>query len=176
MQTLPKERARDTVAVASLSQARIEMIDAGGRLCQLLGLPRSTGQIYGLLFLSAKALSLDDITELLAISKASASTGTRQLVGWRAIRQVWVPGERRDHFEVEPDIALLLRTSYNDFIKPRLSSSGKRVEKMSASLEQDLADGQMSREDYDICSERLDNFLSLQRKLEVLAPLAETLL
>ena len=85
-----------------LSKTRLDMIEAGGRVCQLLGVPRSTGQIYGLLYLSPKPLSLDDIAEALRISKASASTGTRQLLAWRAIHQVWVHGERRDHFEIEP--------------------------------------------------------------------------
>jgi DNA-binding transcriptional regulator GbsR (MarR family) len=165
-----------TKSASSLSQARLEMIEAGGRLCQLLGLPRSVGQIYGLLFLSPKALALDEIAELLSISKASVSTGTRQLVGWRAIRQVWVPGERRDHFEVEADLGHLLRSSYTDFIKPRLSSSSKRVEKMSAGLEEDLAQGVLTQEEYELCSERLQGFLSLQKKLEDLAPLAEKLL
>lgn len=160
----------------TLSKTRLEMIEAGGRLCQLLGVPRSTGQIYGLLFLSPKPLALDDIAELLEISKASASTGTRQLLAWRAIRLVWVPGERRDHFEVEPDLGNLLRSSYSDYIKPRLNSSYKRVEKMSATLDEDLAEGVLTREEYKLCAERLKNFLRIQKKLQTLAPLAEKLL
>ena len=152
------------------------MIEAGGRLCQLIGLPRSTGQIYGLLFLSPRALALDDIAEMLGVSKASASTGTRQLVAWRAIRQIWVQGDRRDHFEVEADIGNLLRKSYTDFVKPRLESSSKRVEQMNASLEQDLADGMLSSAEYKLCAERLKGFLRVQKKIRILAPIAERLL
>ena len=160
----------------TLSRTRLEMIEAGGRLCQILGVPRSTGQIYGLLFLSPKALALDEIAELLGISKASASTGTRQLLTWRAIRLVWVHGERRDHYEVEPDLGNLLRAGYTDFVKPRLNSSYKRVESMSASLEEELAEGLLTREEYKLCSERLKGFLRVQKKLQALAPLAEKLL
>lgn len=152
------------------------MIESGGRLCQLLGLPRSTGQIYGLLYLSPRALSLDDIVELLGISKASASTGTRQLTALRAIRQVWIPGERRDHFEAEPDLAALLRIGYVEFLKPRLHSSHKRLERMTASLEQDFSGGMISEEDYKLCAERLQNFFRIQNKLQTLVPLAEKLL
>ena len=168
----------DTMTKVSLplSKARLEMIEATGRLSQMLGLPRSTGQIYGLLFLSPKALAADDIAEMLGISKGSVSAGTRQLVGWRALRQVWVPGERRDHFEIEGDLGNLVRVTYTDFIKPRLSSSGQRAEKISTALEQDLADGLLSAKDYQLCSERLGRFLSLQKKLEGLAPFAEKLL
>lgn len=89
------------------SKTRREIIEAGGRLCQLLGLPRSTGQIYGLLYLSAKPLSLDDMVDLLGISKASASCGTRQLASLCAIRPVWMPGDRRDYFQSVADLAHL---------------------------------------------------------------------
>lgn len=163
-------------APMALSKTRLEMIEAGGRVCQLLGVPRSTGQIYGLLYLSAKPLSLDDIAEALGISKASASTGTRQLLGWRAIRLVWVHGERRDHYEVEPDLGNFIRAGYSDFLKPRLLSAQRRIEKMSESLEEDLAEGGLTREEYKVCSERLKNFAQIQKKLQALVPLAEKLL
>ena len=117
------------------------MIEAAARLCQLIGLPRSTGQIYGLLYLSPGALSLDDVVELLGISKASASTGTRQLASLRAIRQVWVQGDRRDHFEAVPDIGSLLRIGYTEFLQPRLKSSRARLDRMMSSLNDDLAKG-----------------------------------
>ena len=159
----------------ALSKTRLDMIEAGGRVCQLLGVPRSTGQIYGLLYLSPKPLSLDDISEMLGISKASASTGTRQLVAWRAIRMIWVQGERRDHFEVESDIGNLLRAGYADFIKPRLVSSQKRIERISLLLDEEFAEGTLSRDEYKVCAERLKNFARIQKKLQALVPLAEKL-
>jgi len=166
----PAEKAPQT-----LSKTRLDMIEAGGRVCQLLGVPRSTGQIYGLLYLSPKPLSQDEIAELLGISKGSASTGTRQLLAWRAIRLVWVHGERRDHFEVELDLGNLLRAGYSDFVKPRLLSSQKRIESMASSLDEEFADGILSREEYKICSERLKSFARIQKKLQALIPLAEKL-
>jgi len=159
----------------SLSRTRLEMIEICGRICQVFGLPRSLGQIYGLLYLSPGPLSLDDIAELLEISKGSASTGTRQLAAWGGIRQVWIPGERRDHFEVEPDLGNLLRSGYTDFLKPRLASSQKRLEKLAATLVDDLGQGSLTREDYRFCAERLKKFSQLEKKLQDLAPLAERL-
>ncbi|MFO1496853.1 MAG: hypothetical protein U1G07_00395 [Verrucomicrobiota bacterium] len=110
--------ATNSKAVHALSRTRMELIDTCGRLCQVFALPRSLGQIYGLLYLAPDPLSLDDIAELLGISKASASTGTRQLSSWGAIRQVWVPGARRDHFEAESDLGHLLRFGLTDILKP----------------------------------------------------------
>ena len=156
-----------------LSKTRREMIEAGGRICQLLGLPRSTGQIFGLLYLSPKPLSLDDMAALLGISKASASIGTRQLASWGAVRQVWVPGERRDYFEAVADFGQLLRGSYSDFIRPRLLSSQKRLEGMAASLDEEKQQGILTEEEYQLCAERVRNLVDLQKKLLDLAPLAE---
>jgi len=150
------------------------MVEAGGRLCQLLSLPRSTGQIYGLLFLAPKPISLDDIVELLRISKGSASTGTRQLLKWGAIRQMWVPGDRRDFFEAVPDLGHLIRASYTDFVKPRLTSSGKRLASMNSSLEEEFKQGILTKEEFELCQSRLKGLTKLQRKLSTLAPLAET--
>ena len=161
--------------LSGLSRTRLDMIEACGRVCQLLGLPRSTGQIYGLLFLSSKALSLDGIVELLGISKASASMGTRQLMAWRAVRQVWVMGERRDHFEVDPDLSHLFKCGYTDFLKPRLESAEKRLSHSLDLLEEDFSNGTMPSEEYDVCRERLRSFQRFQRKLSALVPLAEKL-
>ena len=160
----------------SLSRTRLEMIEACGRICQVFGLPRSLGQIYGLLYLAPEPLSLDNIAELLAISKASASTGTRQLAAWGGIRQVWVPGERRDHFAVEPEISRLLKAGYSDLLKPRLLSSQKRLAQMCQTLNADLEEGAVTREEYKLFSERLKRFSKVQKKLQSIAPLAEKLL
>ena len=161
---------------STLSKTRLEMIEAGGRLSQLLGLPRSIGQIYGLLYLSADPLSLDDIAELLSISKSSVSNGTRQLLGWRVINQVWIHGHRRDHFEVELDLGNLMRATYSDFIKPRLESSKKRMDRMNSTLDHDLQSGAITREEFDLCNERLIHFRQMQGKLNSLAPLIDRFL
>lgn len=157
----------------TLSRTRLDMIEAGGRLCQLLGLPRSTGQIYGLLYLSLDSLSLDDMVELLGISKASASLGTRQLASWGAIRQVWKQGDRRDYFEVVADLGALIRGSYNDFVKPRMNASRRRLDGMLALLEEELAAGTITKEEYKLSQERLKNLSRLQKKIQNIAPLAE---
>lgn len=157
------------------SKIRRDMIDAGGRLCQLLGLPRSTGQIYGLLYLSSRPLSLDDVVQLLGISKASASLGTRQLSSWGAIRQVWVPGSRRDHFEVVAELGNLVKGSYHNFLKPRLTSSRQRLEVMTSALDSELAQGLLSPSEHKLCGKRLEKLARLQKKMQRLTPLAEKL-
>ncbi len=152
------------------------MIESGARLCQLLGLPRSTGQIYGLLFLSPDPMSLDGISESLGISKASASIGTRQLISWGAIRQVLIPGDRRDYYEVIADFKALIRSALQDFLKPRLATSKQRLEDLTAALDAEFKAGTLSERDYQLCLQRVHNLQVVQEKLQDLAPLAEKLL
>ena len=83
---------------------------------------------------------------MLGISKASASTGTRQLAAWGAIRKVWVPGERRDYYEVVEDLGQLIRGSYNNLIKPRLQSSKDRLATLKVNLKEDIQSGAIALE------------------------------
>ena len=161
---------------APLAKTRIEFIETAGRLCQMLGLPRSIGQIHGLLYLSPQPLSLDDITDQLGISKASASTGTRQLAAWQAIRQVWVPGDRRDHFEALGDLRELLRALYTNFFKPKFEKSERKLEALLATLEADRREGTLTKEEHAFCRERIENLGTFLQRAGKLLPLAEKLL
>ena len=158
-----------------LGQTRLDMIDAAGRFCHLLGLPRSIGQIYGLLYLSNRPLNLDEIARALGIAKSSASMGTRQLIGWRVIKQLWIHGDRRDHFEADADLGNVLRAGYNEFLKPRMASSEQRLERISGALDGDLANGTLTPEEYDHCTERLRQLQRMQQKVQALLPLADQL-
>lgn len=161
---------------AKLSKTRLDLIEAAGRLCQMVGMPRSTGQIYGLLYLSPRAVTLDEIADLLEISKASASTGTRQLLAVHAIRQVWKPGDRKDYFESVPELREVLRSIYQSFFRPKLSKSRGRIDLLLETLEQEKKSGVIDREEYQFCRERLVQMSSLQGKVEKVLPLAEKFL
>ena len=160
----------------SLGRTRLEFIEVAGRVCQIAGLPRSVGQMYGLLYLSPKPLALDDIAELLSISKASVSTGTRHLASWQAIRQVWIPGDRRDHFEVVGDLREMLRTVYTGFVTPKYAKSERKLEGLLETLDAELRDGGLSRDEHAFCKERLAHFTRLQHRIGKLLPLVEKLL
>jgi len=159
-----------------LGHTRLEFIEAAGRLCQQAGLPRSVGQVYGLLYLSPAPLTLDDIASRLSLSKASASTGTRQLAAWQAVRQVWVPGDRRDHFEASSDLRELLRSVYSRFFAPQYAKGERKLKGLLASLDAERREGAMSRAEHEFCRERLDRLARLQDRVCKMLPLLEKLL
>ena len=172
---IPSQR-ETSVSNPLRSRTRQDFISTVGNLCRRLGFPRSVGQIYGLLFFSARPLSLDEIAAQLEISKASTSMGARQLVAWGAIRQIWIPGDRRDYFQLASDPATMLLELYREFLKPRLGVAGKRLTEMMDGLHEDLTGGFLSEEEFDICRKRLEHLAKIQSKLQSAAPILERLL
>ena len=94
----------DSATVSSpvtLAQAESDMVEACGRFAQSLGLARSVGEIYGLLYMALEPMNFEEIAKALSLSKASVSTGTRQLMALGCIHKVWRRDERKDYFEDE---------------------------------------------------------------------------
>ena len=60
-------------------------MDMFADIVSALGIPKSIGQIYGLLYASATPLSFSDIVERLEISKGSVSQGLQLLRSLGAI-------------------------------------------------------------------------------------------
>jgi len=62
-------------------------------------LTQQQARIFGLLYLSARPLSLDEIAAELSQSKSNVSLNIRALVEWHLVRRQPVPGSRRDHYQ-----------------------------------------------------------------------------
>ena len=74
--------------------------DMGGQW----GVNRSVAQIHALLYLSDRPLPAEDIALRLGIARSNVSNSLKELLGWRLIERVPLPGDRRDHFQAESDI------------------------------------------------------------------------
>lgn len=172
-ETIPKNQARSEFVQ---SKALQEMVEVGGRICQLLGLPRSTGQIYGLLYLSAEPLSLNHMSSMLGISKGSVSIGTRQLASWGAIRKVWIPGDRRDFYEVVEDLGQLVRGGYNTLIKPKFESSKARLELLKLKLREDFKSGSIQSDKKEILENRINALEKIHSRIMKYLPISEKIL
>ena len=86
------------------------MLDGLGRLSDYLGFSKIMGQLYGALLLSTEPLSLDDLMEMLEVSKASVSMNLRTLEHMGMVRQAWVRGRggRRKYYEAETDFSQII--------------------------------------------------------------------
>ncbi|QYY36308.1 hypothetical protein [Ruficoccus sp. ZRK36] len=99
-----------------------------------LGLPRSLGEIYGLLYASPAPLCMDDIIRRLDISLGTASQGLKQLRNFRAVRIVHQPGQRRDYYEPETELRKLLANALSEQFQPRLDAGQKRLSELTLKL------------------------------------------
>ena len=79
------------------------IMEAMGRISSFWGFSKIVGQLYGLLYLSFKPLTLDEMAERLSVSKGNVSINIRTLERWNMVRPVWVKGDRKDYYEAEPD-------------------------------------------------------------------------
>jgi DNA-binding transcriptional regulator GbsR (MarR family) len=68
------------------------------------GINTSIARVHALLIASEHALSLDDISNRLRISRGNASMCLRELRNWSIARLVKEPGDRQDYYVTEPDV------------------------------------------------------------------------
>ena len=100
-------------------------------------MPRSVGEIYGLLYFSESPLSMDKIASRLEISIGSASQGLKTLKSLKAVFSTYVPGDRRDHYTAETEFRKLFSSFINDEIMPHLESAKERIARMEQTLSQE---------------------------------------
>ena len=93
-----------TPAPAPVPDTVQQFVEAWGAMGALWGINRSVARVHALLMATEAPLSLDEIAEKLQISKGNASMSLRELRTFGVVRQVEVPGDRRDFYVTEPDV------------------------------------------------------------------------
>lgn len=127
-----------TIKSAALGRIEEQVIGVFVDGVKVLGLPRSIGEIYGLLFISTHPLSLDDLVERLGISKGSASQGLRTLRSLGAVREASAKGlpERRIHYEAATELKRLVGGFIREQIRPHLKSGRSKVADLQPAIDQ----------------------------------------
>src|SRR5260370_15723763 len=132
----PGRNQKDQKPQAGLNPLETEIIDFFFQLSRLLGQPRSLAEIYGLLFVSSRPLAMDDVIERLQLSKGSASKGLRFLRNMGAVRMVYVPGDRRVHYEAVAELRNLATRFLRDQVVPQLDNAQARLERIAGLLKE----------------------------------------
>ncbi|MDG1139817.1 MAG: hypothetical protein P8N49_09900 [Opitutales bacterium] len=140
----------------------LESIDFFVRLMSLLGLPRSVGEIYGLLYFNHDSMCMEQIASKLAISIGSASQGLKTLRSLKAVKTSYVPGDRRDHYLAESEFRRLFSSFLKDEILPHLESAKDRISRMEESLP---VENQEQSEFYNIRIEKLKRLTKTSGRL-----------
>lgn len=114
----------------TLTPLETEAVELFVGLAQVVGLPKSVGQIYGLLYISHIPLSLDEVAVRLDISKGSASQGLKFLRSTGAVRLSPENGSRCDRYEAEVGLRALAAGFLKEQIEPHLDSGEDRLARL----------------------------------------------
>jgi len=120
----------------TLTDLEREVIELFVRMADVLNLPRSVGEIYGLLFISPEPLCLDDCRIRLNISKGSTSQGLKILRSFGAIRTVYIPGDRKDYYVAETSLRKMASGFAGEQIRPHVDSGKERIERIRELLDE----------------------------------------
>ncbi len=129
-QTSATETASSGGSGTSLSELEVGVIDLFVGVLRVLGVPKSVGEIYGLLYISDRPLPLDALVERLRISKGSASQGLKLLRTLGAVRVSYEPGDRRDFYTAETELKKLVSGFIREELQPRVESGENRLQRL----------------------------------------------
>ena len=166
-------------------------------LVVLLGLPKSMGEIYGLVFASAEPPTFADIEHKLGLSKGSVSQGLRALRELGAVREAAsgaqgkgdsevtdsaqlpsiasTPGSlspavatRATHWVATTELRHLMGTILRERLKPYLDRQDQRMAAAETALESEAA--RRPAKDYKALKMRLDKLQTWQSRARTVLP------
>lgn len=126
-----------------IEKVRDYFIEIAGSMAGNLGLNSIAGQMYALLYISSDPVSLDEITNVLKVSKGNVSVNIRVLERWGAVKKIWVKGSRRNFYKANEDILEIIKNRLKEGLTKRtrevddglsrademLQSAGKQLNK-----------------------------------------------
>ncbi len=115
---------------------RARFIHEVGEFAGSLGLSRSAGQLYALLYMSREPKCLDEMADSCEVSKATASINVRELERWGAVRRVWVRGDSKDYYEANRNVAEIAISRVKEGLGWRLEGFNAALEETEEQVQQ----------------------------------------
>ena len=118
------------------AQIRQSFVEGMSGISQFWGFPKGVGAIFGILYLSATPLSLDELVEQTGLSKGAISTNVRTLSRLGLIHPVNRLGDRKDYYQAETDfykaIRSILRERQSNEFDRAVASVRETLQKLEA--------------------------------------------
>ena len=113
-----------------LTEAKQQFISSWGAFGTHWGINRTMAQIHALLLISPDPLTQDDIMEELDISRGNTNMNIRELINWRLVERVLLPGERKEYFSAEKDIWKVIKQIVKERKKRELEPMLQLLDKL----------------------------------------------
>ena len=149
-----------------LEQARQHTVQGLSHISQFWGFSKGMGAIYGAIYLSPTALSLDELVEQVGITKGAISTNVRQLERLGLVHKQVRLGERRDFYTAETDFWMIVKNILNEREK---SEFDRAIRTVGESADMVRAAGELSEEEAELAAftlERLQNLADFFKSLD----------
>jgi DNA-binding transcriptional regulator GbsR (MarR family) len=170
----PAVARRSTAAGEVSANFERESVGFFAELSQALSVPRSLGQIYGLLFASPCPLSFTDIVERLDISKGSASQGLQLLRSIGAINEAEPTEKRAENqrivrYEAEMSLRQLVSGVLRERVMPMATTGTARLKRLRQLAQQAPGENEFYLD-------RVKQLETWRRRLNTVFPVLNTLL
>lgn len=93
----------------SLTPVQKKFILHWGEMGPRWGVNRTEAQIHALLYITARPMTAEEITNTLGVARSNVSTSLRDLQGWGIVKVSHQLGDRRDRFESLADVFEMVR-------------------------------------------------------------------
>ena len=153
-----------------LSPLETEAIGLFIQLGCLVSQPRSFAEVYGLLFVSPRPMPVELLIERLGASRAAAERAVLFLRRAGLLRMVYVPGDRRMHYEAVAEPRHMVMGFLRDQVLPQLTTAGNRIDRLAEAVRKLPGDEQSP------LSDRVAKLQSWGKKSRSLAPMILRLL
>ena len=125
----------------SITKIKQDFIEGLSQISRFWGFPKGMGAIFAVLYLSPKALSLDEIVQETGLTKGAISTEIRALARMGLVHRSSRLGDRKDYYEAEADfyaaIRSILKERQNSEFDRAVRSVKETLESMEANWVED---------------------------------------
>ena len=158
------------MTTAPLQQSRDNFILGMTRISHFWGFPKAMGAIYGAIYLSPQATSLDELVEQANVTKGAVSTNVRYLERMGMVHKIVRIGERKDYYTAETDFWKVIKGILREREKSEFDRALRSVDDSLALLDPKAAKG-LSSEDAELAGfyrQRMNAMQTFFRSLDQL--------
>lgn len=111
-----------------LSEVQQRFVFRWGDMGTRWGIPRSTAMLHGLLYLSQRPLTAEEMCHLLKLARSNVSTSLRELEDFRLVYRESRPGDRRSYYTAETDVWEIARRILEERRRREMEGAVRAVE------------------------------------------------
>lgn len=159
---------------SDLIKAQDIFVEKVNQVCGKFGLNNVMAQLYAILYINARPMSLNEMVERLNVSKGSVSVNIRALERYGAVRRMWVKGSRKDYYEAESDISKVIIERVKSMASRTLSEIEEMLDAASPSLNSIAGCSASEKESIGIFKARIEKLRAFYNDAKTMLELFKT--